>query len=50
VGAKRRIGFEVHELAQQDKPISLVGSPVRKVYDLLKEEIIVDKKTTLAVC
>ncbi len=34
VGAKKRIGFEVHELAQQYKPISLVGGPVRKVLNL----------------
>ena len=31
-------------LAQQHKPISLVDDPVRKVLDLLKEEVIADKK------
>ena len=34
MGAKRGIGFEVHKLAQQDKPISLVGGPERKVLNL----------------
>ncbi len=34
MGVKKRIGFEVHELTQQDKPISLVGGPVRKVLNL----------------
>jgi len=34
VGAEKHIGFEVHELPQQDKPINLVGCPIRKVLNL----------------
>jgi len=34
MGVEKGIGFEVHEFAQQHKPISLVGGPERKVLNL----------------
>jgi len=44
MGAEGRIGFEVHELTQQDKPISFVGGPVKKGLNFPDEGMIVDKK------